>query len=143
MALGRAIFDLGHWSSPCFLSSSWLCCITMAPVFLGIDVGTQSLRAALVDPEGNCRAWATHEIDTVHAQPGWAEQDAAAWWEAARRAIGKAVSNAGVSAAQIASFGLDCTACTVLPCTAAGEPLRNALLWMDQRAYREAEEISA
>ena len=39
--------------------------------------------------------------------------------------------------------GLDCTACTVVACDAQGEPLRGALLWMDQRAFREAGEISA
>ena len=44
---------------------------------------------------------------------------------------------------QVAGIGLDCTACTVVPCDEAGRPLRSALLWMDQRASREAEEISA
>src|SRR5262249_43410583 len=33
--------------------------------------------------------------------------------------------------------------CTVLPCRRDGTPLRRALLWMDQRAVREAEEITA
>ncbi|HEV3079287.1 MAG TPA: FGGY-family carbohydrate kinase [Gemmataceae bacterium] len=113
------------------------------PLFLGVDVGTQSLRASLVDSSGNCCAWSIHEIETAHPQPGWAEQEVNAWWRAARSAIGKALANARVSADQIAAIGLDCTACTVLACDAAGQPLRAALLWMDQRAYREAEEISA
>ena len=40
------------------------------------------------------------------------------------------------------AIGLDCTACTVVACDADGKPLRPALLWMDQRAFREAAEIS-
>lgn len=116
---------------------------TPSPLFLGIDVGTQSLRAALIDPDGVCRAFATSPLDTFHPQPGWAEQDAAQWWQAASRAVPEALGRAGVGPEVVASIGLDCTACTVIPCRADGIPLRRALLWMDQRAYREAEEISA
>jgi FGGY-family pentulose kinase len=116
---------------------------TELPLFLGIDVGTQSLRAALFDSHGQCLAFATGEIDTFHPQPSWAEQDADQWWQAARSAVPKALRRAGVSASDIAGIGLDCTACTVIPCRLDGTPLRRALLWMDQRAFREAEEISA
>src|SRR6516165_4184629 len=99
-----------------------------SPLFLGLDVGTQSLRAALFDPAGNCRAFATSALDTTHPHPSWAEQDPQQWWQAAGDA---------------AAVGLDCTACTVLCCQGDGQPLGRALLWMDQRAFREAEEISA
>jgi FGGY-family pentulose kinase len=114
-----------------------------APLLLGLDVGTQSVRAALFDPSGSCRAFATRALDTFHPQPAWAEQDAEQWWQAACGAIPEALARAGVSADQVAGIGLDCTACTVLPCRADGAPLHRALLWMDQRAFREAEEISA
>ncbi len=116
---------------------------TASPLFLGIDVGTQSLRAALIDPNGRCRAFATSPLETTHPQPGWAEQDAGQWWPAACRAVPEALGRAGASAAEVAGIGLDCTACTVIPCRADGTLLRRALLWMDQRAFREAEEISA
>src|SRR6266852_8833241 len=114
-----------------------------SPLFLGLDVGTQSLRAALFDLRGNCRAFATAPLDTFHPQPAWAEQDAAQWWLAARAAVPEALARAGAAAADVAGIGLDCTACTVLPCRADGTPLGRALLWMDQRAFREAAEINA
>jgi FGGY-family pentulose kinase len=114
-----------------------------SPLFLGLDVGTQSVRAALFDPEGNCRGYATAPLDTFHPQPAWAEQDPAQWWQAALSAVPQALSKAAASNSDVAGIGLDCTACTVLPCRADGTPLRRALLWMDQRAFREAEEISA
>jgi FGGY-family pentulose kinase len=113
------------------------------PVFLGLDVGTQSVRAALYDASGGCRGYATAPLETVHPRPAWAEQDARAWWPAARAAVAGAVGQAGARGQDVAAIGLDCTACTVVACTADGEPLRPALLWMDQRAFREAEEISA
>ncbi len=114
-----------------------------SPLFLGLDVGTQSLRAALFDPAGNCRAFATGPLDTVHPQPGWAEQDPLQWWQAARKAVPAALARAEAKPEEVAGIGLDCTACTVLPCRTDGTPLGRALLWMDQRAFREAEEISA
>jgi FGGY-family pentulose kinase len=113
------------------------------PLFLGLDIGTQSIRAALIEPDGSCLAFATAPLDTHHPYPGWAEQDAHQWWQAARTAVPEALARASATSAQIAGIGFDCTACTVLPCRADGSPLRQALLWMDQRAFREADEISA
>src|SRR5215471_9857144 len=103
------------------------------PLFLGLDVGTQSLRAALFDSKGNCRAYATAPLDTFHPQPAWAEQDAEQWWQAARAAVPSALARAGVAADAVAGIGLDCTACTVIACGLDGAPVRRALLWMDQR----------
>jgi FGGY-family pentulose kinase len=113
------------------------------PIFLGLDVGTQSLRAALFDPNGNCLAFATGNLDAVHPQPSWAEQDPLQWWQAARKTVPEALTRAGAKPEDVAGIGLDCTACTVLPCRKDGTPLGRALLWMDQRAFREAAEISA
>src|SRR6516162_2638360 len=107
------------------------------PLFLGLDVGTQALRAALFDSAGRCRAFGTAQLDTFHPLPGWAEQDAEQWWLAARAAVRKALARAGARADDVAGIGLACSACTVLPCSRDGTPLRRAILWMDQRAYRE------
>ncbi|HZY84440.1 MAG TPA: FGGY-family carbohydrate kinase [Gemmataceae bacterium] len=114
-----------------------------APLFLGLDVGTQGVRAALYDALGACRGLGTAPLDTSHPQPAWAEQDANQWWQAATAAVPRALAAAGAGPDTVAAVGLDCTACTVIPCRADGTPVRRALLWMDQRAFREAEEISA
>src|SRR5205807_1137830 len=58
-------------------------------------------------------------------------------------AVPEALARAGAKPEDVAGIGLDCTACTVLPCRMDGTPLGRALLWMDQRAFREAAEISA
>jgi FGGY-family pentulose kinase len=113
-----------------------------SPLFLGLDVGTQSVRAALYDPQGNCRAFATAPLKTTYPLPGRAEQDPVEWWQAACAAVPQAVAAAGAAPEAVAGIGLDCTACTVVACRADGTPLRPALLWMDQRAYQEAEAIS-
>src|SRR5262249_22131050 len=114
-----------------------------SPLFRGLDVGTQSLRAALFDAAGACRAFAVEPIDTFHPQPAWAEQGAGQWWQAAPADLPQGLGRAGATPDDVAGIGLDCTACTVLPCHLDGTPIHRALLWMDQRSFREAEEISA
>ena len=110
---------------------------------LGLDVGTQGLRAALVDPSGRTVAYGVSPIETRFPRPTWAEQDPSSWWSAAVRAVRQALHLAGARDEDVVGVGLDCTACTVVVCDLDGAPLRPALLWMDQRAHRQAEEISA
>jgi FGGY-family pentulose kinase len=109
---------------------------------LGLDVGTQSLRAALVDLQGRTVAFGVQPIETRYPHPTWAEQDPRQWWESARKAVGLALGQGKVRPEQVAGIGLDCTACTVVACDLDGTPFRPALLWMDQRSHAEAEDLS-
>src|SRR5262249_6364403 len=109
---------------------------------LGLDVGTQSLRAALVDLHGHTAAFGVAPIETAYPHPTWAEQQPLEWWSAAQTAGRRALEQGAIAPAQAMGVGLDSTACTVVACDAAGRPLRPALLWMDQRAFREATDIS-
>jgi FGGY-family pentulose kinase len=113
------------------------------PLVLGLDVGTQSLRAALVDLHGRTVAFGVAPIATTYPRPTWAEQSPEEWWSAARTAVESAMKQAAAAPEQVMAIGLDCTACTVLACGLDGKPLRPALLWMDQRSFREADQISA
>ena len=113
-----------------------------APLLLGLDVGTQSLRAALIDAHGRTVSVGVAPIETTYPRPSWAEQQPIEWWSAAGDAVRLALAQDDIEPSQIAGIGLDCTACTVLACDSAGQPQRPALLWMDQRAFREAAEIS-
>ena len=66
------------------------------PLLLGLDVGTQSIRAALVDPSGRTLSYGVAPLETTYPRPSWAEQDPARWWASAREAVGKAIESAGV-----------------------------------------------
>lgn len=110
---------------------------------IGIDGGTESLRARLFDLEG--RSLGTHAVpyETRFAPGARAEQDPRAWWEALGGAVRGALAEAGVAKEAVDALALDTTCCTVVALDAAGEPLRPAILWMDMRAAREAEEVLA
>lgn len=110
---------------------------------LGIDCGTQSLRAAVYRADGKVIAQASSSYPTTYPHSDWAEQDPEDWWRGLREAVHACIGARGVNAADIAAIGIDSTSFTGVWCNERGTPLRPALLWMDHRAAREAAEIVA
>jgi ribulokinase len=113
------------------------------PLFLGVDVGTQSLRAALFTPTGEQLAIASSPLKTTFPRPTWAEQRPQDWWEALCQVVPRCLAEAGASAADVAALALEAMSSTVLAVDAAGEPLRPAIMWMDTRAYAQAARVTA
>ena len=111
---------------------------------IGVDVGTQSVRSCLFDLDGAVVASASRPLTTTFPRPTWAEQDPEEWWRAAVETLKEILQNvSSVNPKEIAALSYDCTACTVVALTEDGRPIRPALLWMDERAYEEADEVSA
>jgi ribulokinase len=110
---------------------------------IGVDGGTESIRAQVFDLEGRSLGAHAAPYETRFPRPAWAEQDPEAWWRAMGAAVRGAVADAGVAADRIEALACDTTSCTVVALDAAGAPLRPCLLWMDVRAHEEAREIAA
>lgn len=115
----------------------------MPPYFLGLDFGTQSFRAVIVDLSGKIVASASRSYPINYPQVSWAEQNAEDWWQAAKECVPRAVAEAGLKPEDIAGISLDGTSCTVVACMCDGRVLRPVLLWMDQRAFEQAERVTA
>lgn len=115
----------------------------MAEYVLGIDGGTESIRAGIFDAHGACLAYGTSPNTNIHRHAGWAEQSIAGWEDGLIGSIRSAVQAAGIDPSEIRGIGLDGTSCTVICLDDRGQPLRDAVMWMDVRASREAEEIAA
>ena len=113
------------------------------PYVIGVDGGTESLRAGVFDLTGTPLAFAASSYRTDYPQPSWAEQDPNDWWRALGEAVRQARQQAGVSKQDIAAIGLDTTCCSVVALDGEGNPLRPALIWMDVRAAAEAERVAA
>jgi ribulokinase len=105
---------------------------------IGIDGGTESLRAHVFDMSGRDVGGAVGDYGTVFPAPGRAEQDPRDWWRALGEAVRGAVRGAGIDARDIAALALDTTSATVVIADETGDPLRAAILWMDVRAEEEA-----
>ncbi|MGA3218641.1 MAG: FGGY family carbohydrate kinase, partial [Acidimicrobiales bacterium] len=73
---------------------------------LAIDAGTQTVRAALVAPDGSVRDLATSRLRLSTPQPGWAEQDPERWWAATASNITAVMGrNPGTRVAAVAVCG--------------------------------------
>jgi L-ribulokinase len=115
----------------------------MSKYAIGIDFGTESGRAVLVDvADGREVASAVHAyahgvIDErlpgsgIHLEPDWALQDPNDYLEVFKHAVPAVLQTSGVSADDVIGVGIDFTACTMLPTTANGTPLRFLPQWRD------------
>lgn len=113
------------------------------PYVIGVDGGTESLRAGVVDLAGRPVAFATASYETRFPQPGWAEQSPDDWWRALGAAVRKAIAEAGVRPVEIAAICIDTTCCSVVALDGDGRALRPALIWMDVRSAAQAERVAA
>ncbi|MEW5300690.1 MAG: hypothetical protein WDW36_003602 [Sanguina aurantia] len=116
------------------------------PLLLGVDGGTESLRAGIFSPSGELLFSVASAYDTQYPHPGWAEQRPGDWWTAlgdAVRGVVAAAAAAGLSTGHISALCLDTTCCTVVALGADGHPLRPALLWADMRSSAQAEAVAA
>ncbi len=111
-------------------------------MFLGIDVGTGGTRAILIDRTGKILASHSAEHAAIRSEHiGWAEQDPEDWWRAAQEAIAGALTAAKAAGhmAPVEAVGLtgQMHGCVMLD--AAGEVLRPALIWCDQRTQPQCD----
>lgn len=110
--------------------------------FLGIDIGTGGARCLVIDGEGRVRGSATAEYPLSTPRPLWAEQEPEDWWQAVLRAAPESMRQAGVSGADIGAIGLSGQMHGAVFLDAAGQVIRPAILWCDQRTAAECEEIT-
>jgi Sugar (pentulose and hexulose) kinases len=105
-----------------------------AEQLLAIDHGTQSVRALIFDLRGNLLAKSQVPIEPYYsAEPGWAEQDPKVFWNALCEACQKLWVMPGVNKSAIAGVALTTQRSTIINVDAHGQPLRPAIVWLDQR----------
>ena len=101
---------------------------------LSIDVGTQSVRALVIDPRGNVVAHARIPIEPyVSPEPGWAEQDPELYWMSIGQACAALWAGGVARPDEIGGVALTTQRGTVVVTDDAGRPLRPAIVWLDQR----------
>ncbi|MCH8924134.1 MAG: ribulokinase [Planctomycetes bacterium] len=138
---------------------------SVAPLALGLDFGTESVRALLVDLKGNERGSAVARFrhgQIVEELPGSGErlpadfalQHPQDWIDASARAVRSAMRRAKIDAKRVISVGVDFTSCTMLPTQSDGTPLCQTKqfarekfawpkLWKHHGAARQTERMNA
>ncbi len=109
---------------------------------LSIDLGTTSMKVVLFDEKLSAVVSAKVDYSTDYPAPGWAEQDAAQWWDALKTAIRHLLSSDDApDPVQIAIIAIDAMTPTVVPVDRSGKALRKAIIWMDRRSEAECRMI--
>ena len=109
---------------------------------IGIDVGSQSVKGVLLDPEGRPGASASRALSTLYPRPGWAEQDPREWIVAMGTVIARLLDAARVGRHEVGVLALACQVDGVVPISAQGEPLGPAIIWLDRRAEVQADRLA-
>jgi len=111
--------------------------------FLGIDVGTSGVKAALVDEKGRVKGTFTSPLALSTPHPGWAEQKPEAWWKAAVSAVKQVIEATKIKTTRVAAIGLSGQMHSSVFLDRAGKVIRPALLWNDGRTTQECRDITA
>lgn len=105
-----------------------------SPLILAIDNGTQSVRALLFDLHGSLVEKVRVPLpEYISTEPGMSEQDPRVFWDAVCRACRELWQKSGVERSHLAGVALTTQRSTVVNLGPDGEPLRNAITWMDNR----------
>jgi xylulokinase len=110
---------------------------------MGIDVSTTGVKALLVDEQGQVTGTASTELPISTPKPLWSEQDPADWWHGALTSIRQVLADTAVKADQVVAIGLTGQMHGLTLLGQAGEILRPAILWNDQRTGAQCDEIRA
>jgi len=109
--------------------------------FIGIDLGTQSMKGILLAPDGRLLSTKTASYYPDFPRANWCEQDAAAWENALAEIVPAMVQEAGISPADVGALGFASQCGGLVPVGRDGRPVRKAILWLDRRAEPQCDAI--
>lgn len=110
----------------------------MGTYFLGIDVGSSSVKTAVIDAATGLSlgsvAYPATEQRIESPQPGWAEQDPEMWWDHFKQGYAQLVRTEKIDTLQISGIGISYQMHGLVLVDAAQRPLRKSIIWCDSRA---------
>jgi xylulokinase len=109
--------------------------------FLGLDVGTSSVKALLVDAGQRVVAEASTPLSVSRPHALWSEQDPEDWFEGVEAAVAAIRRHAPSEFAALAGIGLSGQMHGATLLDARDKPLRPAILWNDGRSFAECLEL--
>jgi len=103
---------------------------------IGLDSSTTACKALIFDTQGKIVAAGKAAHPMLKPRPGWHEQPAESWWQAACQALRQAAAQVAPAqlAAQLAGMAITVQRETFVITDSAGQPRMNGLVWMDERA---------
>ncbi|MBC7333678.1 MAG: hypothetical protein H5T85_04350 [Actinobacteria bacterium] len=110
-------------------------------LIMSIDLGTSNLKGAVFDVNGREIAFESIEYQLLTPRKDIVENDANSYWENLLIILKKLSEKLGDRSKNIVCIGTSSQGETIVPVDFYGNPLRNAIVWIDTRSKEEAEEI--
>jgi sugar (pentulose or hexulose) kinase len=114
----------------------------MDEYILSLDLGTTAIKVAVVDREGRLVATSTQEYSLLTPDTLSVELPVETYWDAFKRGVRDILARSAVEAKAIRCMGISAQGETLILLDKEGAPIRNAIVWMDNRAQEEAEELN-
>jgi len=106
-------------------------------MYIGIDLGTSSVKIVLMDEAHHVAATAEQPLQVSRPQPLWSEQDPHDWWRAVQSAINRLKHDYRNQLQQVRAIGLSGQMHGAVLINKQNQPLRPAILWNDGRSEAE------
>ena len=100
---------------------------------LAIDLGSGGPKVAVVSKRGEILSHARESVGTLFVVGGGAEQNPHDWWRAVDQAVTLALSQPQIDRSRIVAVSCTGQWSVIAPVDATGQPLMNAIHWMDSR----------
>ena len=114
---------------------------TIQETYLGLDIGTSSVKALLIDADQRVVAEATAPLSVQRPRPLWSEQDPEDWFQGVEAAVSAIRRHAHGEFEALAGVGLSGQMHGATLLGADDRPLRPAILWNDGRSFAECAEL--
>ncbi|KAK6454885.1 ribitol kinase [Scheffersomyces xylosifermentans] len=121
--------------------------------YVGVDVGTGSARACLIDTNGIILGLAERPITRHELKPNHITQSSTEIWNAISYCVKTCLRDSGVDPSEVFGIGFDATCSLVAISESTDEPIgvgpnfydakENIILWMDHRADEATNQINA
>ena len=105
-------------------------------MYIGTDLGTTACKTVMYDSEGNVLSEYNREYGLI-IRDGFVEQDARLWWELVKEGILHTVRESGENV--IDGISVSTQGIAVVPTDKTGEPLSDAISWLDLRSDSETD----
>ena len=111
------------------------------PSILAFDLGTTALKCALHDLNGNVIAKTSEEYQLITPDADSVEMEVETYWQAFKSTVARVLKESGVNPAEIKALGISAQGETLILVDKEGKPLRRAIVWLDNRAQKEADDL--
>lgn len=111
----------------------------MSEYIISVDLGTTALKIALIDSDGKFLSVSNQEYELITPKSSYVEEEPEIYWKSFKKGLEEIKSNTQVNKKQIRAIGISAQGETLLFLDKKGKVLRNAIVWLDNRAHKESD----